>query len=259
MTGSDVSDHLISFPFIFQLGFYSGTLFVTLMSVDRYLAIVHAVAAMRAMRTLCYGTVASIAIWLISITMAIPQVVFAHIETELADDGEMSAQTCEQFYPEGTDKSWKLFRNFGENTVGLFVCLPVTAFCYAKILSVVQRSRNSKKDKAMKLILVIVCVFVICWVPYNIIVFLQTLQLFDILNNCEASRVVHSGMYVAQAIALAHCCVNPVIYAFVGEKFRKSLVKVLSRHPLSRQAAFSRGSENETSNTPVRSEFSRGS
>uniref|UniRef100_A0A8C2XJK2 C-C motif chemokine receptor 8 n=1 Tax=Cyclopterus lumpus TaxID=8103 RepID=A0A8C2XJK2_CYCLU len=207
------------------LGFYSGMLFVTLMSVDRYLAIVHAVAAMRA-RTLRYGVIASITIWVISVIMALPGVTFASLER---NDDDNSSE-CHPLYPEDRQRFWKILRNFSENTVGLFVCLPIMIFCYVKILVVLSRSRNAKKDRAVKLIFIIVCVFVVCWVPYNVTVFLQTLQLvLDVLDTCKASKSIDSAVHFAEIIALFHCCVNPVIYAFVGEKFRKSLGNVLTR------------------------------
>ncbi|XP_070768585.1 C-C chemokine receptor type 2 [Enoplosus armatus] len=240
---------------VYQLGFYSGTLFVTLMSVDRYLAIVHAVAAMRA-RTLRYGITAGIAIWVTSIVMAIPQVVFASLEVD-ADD---NSSQCQPLYPEDRLQFWKMLRNFSENTVGLFVCLPVMIFCYVKILVVLSKSRNSKKDRAVKLIFTIVCVFVACWVPYNVMVFLQTLQLFGILDTCEASKIIQHAMGFTEVIALSHCCVNPIIYAFVGEKFRKSLGNVLTRyfccrHQSSRILSLRDTTEKETSNTPIRSDY----
>ncbi|XP_051263481.1 C-C chemokine receptor type 2 isoform X1 [Dicentrarchus labrax] len=238
---------------VYQLGFYSGTLFVTLMSVDRYLAIVHAVAAMRA-RTLRYGIAASITTWVISIIMAIPQVIFASLEIE----PDYNSSQCQPLYPEDSQRFWKMLRNFSENTVGLFVCLPIMIFCYVKILVVLSKSRNSKKDRAVKLIFTIVCVFVVCWVPYNVIVFLQTLQLFDILSTCKDSNNINTATMFAEIIAVSHCCVNPVIYAFVGEKFKKSLANVLNRYPCwSHQTRWSHRDtiENETSNTPVRSDY----
>lgn len=225
------------------------------MSVDRYLAIVHAVAAMRA-RTLRYGIIASITIWVLSVIMSLPGVIFASLEI---DEYDNSSQ-CQPLYPEDTQQFWKMLRNFSENTVGLFVCLPIMIFCYVKILVVLSKSRNSKKDKAVKLIFTIVCLFVVCWVPYNVAVFLQTLQLLHILDNCEASKTINSTMVSAEIIALCHCCVNPVIYAFVGEKFRKSLGKIMSKYlSLSQQ---SRGTlshrdttDKETSNTGVKSDY----
>ncbi|XP_023133358.1 C-C chemokine receptor type 4 [Amphiprion ocellaris] len=238
---------------VYQLGFYSGTLFVTLMSVDRYLAIVHAVAAIQA-RTLRYGITASVITWVISVIMATPQVIFATLDID--EDGT----PCHPIYPEDSKDFWKMRRNFSENTVGLFVCLPIIVFCYVKILVVLSKCRNSKKNRAVKLIFTIVCVFVVCWVPYNVLVFLQSLEQLRVLNNCHVSNAIDSAMSFAEIIALSHCCINPVVYAFVGEKFRKSLARVLSKYSslsyLTR-SALSEGdtTEKETSHTPVRSDY----
>lgn len=225
---------------------------MTLMSVDRYLAIVHAVAAMRT-RTRRYGITVSITVWVISVILATPQVTFANLYID-------SSVQCQPLYPEDMQTFWKMLRNFTENTVGLFVGLPIMIFCYVKILLVLSKSRNSKKDKAVKLIFTIVSVFVVCWVPYNVTVFLQTLELLGILNTCKVSKNINSAMLFAEIIALSHCCVNPVIYAFIGEKFRKSLGKVLITYSCwSHQSggAFSLRdtTDKETSNTPVRSDY----
>lgn len=259
----DIVTHpvLIALPLLSsqQLGFYSGTLFVTLMSIDRYLAIVHAVAAMRT-RKLCYGIVASIIIWVISVVMAVPQVIFASLEPDENDDSRFQ---CQPIYPEETQLFWKKRRNFSENTVALFLGLPIMIFCYVNILVVLSRSRNSKRNKAVKMIFTVVCVFLVCWVPYNIVVFLQTLQLLEVLNSCESLRNISLAMSVAEIIALSHCCINPVIYAFIGEKFRKSLGIVLVKYFhltfLQRRGASSNTTDNttdnNTSNTPIRPDF----
>ena len=68
------------------------------------------------------------------------------------------------------------------------------------------------------------------------------------------------SMSFAEIIALSHCYVNPVIYAFVGEKFRKSLGSVLTRYFCcsyqSRRVFSNRDTtEKETSNTPVKSDY----
>lgn len=227
---------------------------MTLMSVDRYLAIVHAVAAMRA-RTLRYGIAATIIIWALSVILAVPQVIFASLEIDPDDNSSQ----CQPLYPEDTQEFWKMLRNFRENTVGLFLCLPIIIFCYVKILVVLSKSRNSKRDRAVKLIFIIVCVFVVCWVPYNVTIFLKTLQSFQILITCESLKNINSAVSFAEIIALSHCCVNPIIYAFVGEKFRTSLGKMLTRYLCYHQSRLSLSHrdtiERDTSNTPVRSDF----
>lgn len=223
------------------------------MSVDRYLAIVHAVTAMRS-RKLRYGITASVIIWAISFALAAPQIIFASLDIEL----EYNSTVCEPLYPEETQQFWKLLRNFSENTVGLFVCLPIMVFCYVKILMVLSKTRNSKKERAVKLIFAIVCVFLVCWVPYNVIIFLKTLQQLEYLDTCEASNNISLALKFTEIIALSHCCLNPIIYALVGEKFRNSLRAVLNRclgRPHSTQIVSKDTTDKETSNTLLRSDY----
>ncbi|XP_005173521.3 C-C chemokine receptor type 8 [Danio rerio] len=233
----------------YQVGFYSGIFFVTLMSVDRYLVIVHAVAVLGA-KMLRYGIVASVIIWMVSIGAALPEVIFA----EVVKDSE--SNSCQRHYPPESARKWKLFRNFGENAVGLFISLPIIAYCYLRVLMVVKKTKNSKKNRAIKLILGIVIMFVVFWVPYNVVVFLKTLHEFDMLTSCEPYKIINMAMDVTETIALTHCCVNPFIYAFVGEKFRKYLASVFSKYlrclkTYQSTPSQSRISENDTSNTAI--------
>ncbi|KAJ8288217.1 hypothetical protein COCON_G00008760 [Conger conger] len=234
---------------VYRIGLYSGFLFVCLMSVDRYLAIVHAVAAMRA-RTLRYGVIASVIIWTTSICGALPDIIFTVVFEE---EGVLS---CQIGYNTESVTTFKLIRSFAENAVVLFVFLPIMLFCYSKILAVLLRTRNSNKHRAMRLVFAIVGLFVVTWVPYHMVVFVIDLRALDVENHCGASRWTDMALDVTESITLAHCCVNPIIYAFVGEKFRMHLKHVLSRIPICGawcqfSVIHSKVSENDTSNMTV--------
>nr|QZC92270.1 chemokine (C-C motif) receptor 8.2 [Sebastes schlegelii] len=132
---------------VYQLGFYSGTLFVTLMSVDRYLAIVHAVAAMRA-RTLRYGIIASITIWVLSVIMSLPGVIFASLEI---DEDENSPQ-CQPLYPDNNQQFWKMLRKLQREHSGPFRLPPHHDFllcenpCCAVQVQELQKGQSCKAD-----------------------------------------------------------------------------------------------------------------
>lgn len=237
---------------VYQLGFTSGLLFVTLMSLDRYLAIVHAVAS-SAVRKLRYSLLVSSGVWAVAIMLALIKAYFTII-----DSGK-----CVMDYPAENTATWKLVHNFSEISLCLGVCLPILTFCYVRILMVVRRQRSSKKGRAVRLIFAIVCVFTIFWVPYYLVVLLQTLH--RDLNQwdwCEMSQQLTLALEVTETITLMHCCINPIIYAFVGEKFRKGFALAIARHPLCVKlcprtdlvmSTFSKPSENDTSNTAVSS------
>ena len=237
---------------MYQLGFASGLLFVTLMSLDRYLAIVHAVAS-SAMRKLQSSLLASAVVWATAIMLALLKAVFA-----VSWDGQ-----CRMDYPPETASTWKLVHNFSDIVLCLGLCLPVVTFCYVRILVVVRRQKSAKRGRAVRLIFAIVCVFAVFWVPYNVAVLLQTLHTTQGLWDwCEASQKLALAVEVTEIITLTHCCVNPIIYAFVAEKFRKSFTLVFARHPLCVKfcpriepvtTTYSKPSDNDTSNTAVSS------
>ncbi|KAF3859773.1 hypothetical protein F7725_022172 [Dissostichus mawsoni] len=261
-----------------------GNLFVTFMSVDRYLAIVHAVAAMRA------RTLRSITIWII--IMAIPGLRFAALEIDPDDNSSV----CQPFCPHESQHLWKMLRNFSENTVGLFVGLPVcvlvkhrkqtnltdicllnlglsdllfvasgshsTGFfssiffmvvmtldhymvimhaiapevshrpdlCYSRILPILVNMRSAKKHRVVKLILSIVIAFFLFWAPYNLSLFLEFLMSKGLLpKECSVTASVRLSITVTESLAYTHCCLNPIIYAFVGQRFMKRALPLLRK------------------------------
>ncbi|NXJ44537.1 CCR5 protein, partial [Ciconia maguari] len=66
---------------VYLLGFYSGIFFIILLTLDRYLAIVHAVFALRA-RTVTYGILTSALTWAIAICASVPGIVFHKTQKE---------------------------------------------------------------------------------------------------------------------------------------------------------------------------------
>ncbi|KAJ7322611.1 hypothetical protein JRQ81_018898 [Phrynocephalus forsythii] len=198
---------------IYQIGFYSGIFFITLMSIDRYLAVVHVVFALKA-RTVSYGIVASLVVWLVSITISIPELLFnksfrAYNHTE-----------CKPIYPENST-SWKLFTSLEINILGLLLPLMVMLICYTRIVMTLLSCRNEKKKKAVKMIFAVMAVFFVFWTPFNIVFFLQCLVDVGIIGNCQTSKNLDYAIQVTQTLAFFHCCLNPVIYFFMGQKFKK--------------------------------------
>ncbi|XP_034985404.1 C-C chemokine receptor type 5-like [Zootoca vivipara] len=203
---------------IYYVGFYSGSFFIILLTFDRYLAIVHAVFALKA-RTITYGTFTSVITWVVALLASVPEFVFHHVQTE------SETYKCTIHYPSKNENDWKQFLTLMRVVLGLALPAVIIVFCYMQIIKILIKGRNERKQKAVKLISVIMIVYFLLWMPYNITLLLQTYQdsIFScgLKNDCEGKLSVAIG--VTEIIAMIHCCINPVIYAFVGEKFRKYL------------------------------------
>nr|XP_033788741.1 C-C chemokine receptor type 4-like [Geotrypetes seraphini] len=197
------------------VGFYSGILFIMLMSIDRYLAIVHVVFAMKA-RTVTYGTITSIVVWALAVLASTPEMVFNELQID------QNHITCQPNYS-SYSKTWKLIHSLEISILGLLIPFAVMVFSYSMIIKVLLRCKNEKRKKAIRLIFTVIVVFFISWAPYNIVLFLQLLYELDIFNSCTISKELDYSMQLTEAIALIHCCLNPIIYVLLGEKFRKHL------------------------------------
>ncbi|XP_030045919.1 C-C chemokine receptor type 4 [Microcaecilia unicolor] len=199
----------------YLVGFYSGIFFIMLMSIDRYLAIVHVVFAMKA-RTVTYGTITSIIVWAVAILASTPELVFNELQID------QNHTTCKSKYS-SYSKIWKIIHSLKISALGLLIPFAVMVFSYSMIIKVLLRCKNEKKKKAIRLIFIVMVVFFISWAPYNIVLFLQLLYELGIVNNCKISKELDYSLQVTEVIALIHCCLNPIIYVFLGEKFRKHL------------------------------------
>ncbi|XP_069469237.1 C-C chemokine receptor type 5-like [Ambystoma mexicanum] len=210
---------------LYFVGFYSGLLFIILLTLDRYLAIVHAVLAFKA-RTVTYGVITSVFTWGVALLASLPGFIFYKAQQE------SEFTSCSPHFPHDQAKIWKIFVTFKINILGLLLPMAMMLFCYSRIICTLSKCRNEKKHKAVKLIFIIMITFFLFWTPYNVVYVLFTLQDFDLDSNCDKSKRLYRAMQWTESIAFIHCCLNPIIYAFAGEKFRKYLKKLMPKWTL---------------------------
>ncbi|XP_039083906.1 C-C chemokine receptor type 5-like [Hyaena hyaena] len=208
---------------IYHIGFFTGIFFIILLTIDRYLAIVHAVFALKA-RTVLFGVVTSAVTWVLAVLVSVPGIIFSRSQKE------GSRFTCSPHFPPNHYRFWKNFQTLKMNLLGLVLPLLVMIICYSAILETILRCRSEKKHKAVKLIFVIMIVYFLFWAPNNIVLLLSTFPDSFGLNNCSSSNRLDQAMQVTETLGMTHCCINPIIYAFVGEKFRSYLFQFFRKH-----------------------------
>ncbi|XP_062056124.1 C-C chemokine receptor type 1 [Lepus europaeus] len=201
---------------LYYVGLYSEVFFIILLTIDRYLAIVHAVFALRA-RTVSFSIITSIVTWALTILAAIPGFRFSKTQWEFTH------YTCSLHFPHESLRQWKQFQALKLNILGLLLPLLVMVVCYTGIIRILLRRPNEKKSRAVRLIFVIMLIFFLFWTPYNLTLLVSAFQDSLFTNQCEQSKQLDLAIQVTEVIAYTHCCVNPVIYVFVGERFQKYL------------------------------------
>ncbi|XP_040268473.1 C-C chemokine receptor type 4-like [Bufo bufo] len=209
---------------MFYIGFYSSILFLTMMTVDRYMAVVHAIYSTRT-RNLLYVCVVSGTIWVVSFFSAIPKFILYGTR----EDSILGVLCGETGFNIDKINSWKLVGYYQQLVMFFVLPLIIVLYCYTLIVIKLHYSKMHNKDKAIKLIFFIVLAFFLCWTPYNIIIFIKARQISEDYSDDDCDETIDYAFFICRNIAYFHCCINPFFYTFVGTKFRRHLSLVLGR------------------------------
>ncbi|XP_033016554.1 C3a anaphylatoxin chemotactic receptor [Lacerta agilis] len=101
---------------------------------------------------------------------------------------------------------------------GFLLPFGIMAACYVLIALKMLRNRFAKsRVKALRVILLVITTFFLCWAPYHVIGVLYLLA--------NPSTALYETLalwnHVSTALAYANSCINPLLYVFVGKKFRE--------------------------------------
>uniref|UniRef100_A0A8B9X595 G-protein coupled receptors family 1 profile domain-containing protein n=1 Tax=Bos mutus grunniens TaxID=30521 RepID=A0A8B9X595_BOSMU len=196
----------------FFLGLYREIFFIILLTIDRYLTNVHP-QFKRQCWNITSGTVTSIVVWVLAILASVPGLYFSKTQWWLTH------YTCSlHFPPESHGRKWKQFLALKLNILGLILPLLVMTVCYGhiKIIKIMLRTWN-KKANIIRLIFVIMITFFLFWMPCNLTVFLLS------KIPCVSTAASWTWPLVTEAIAYAHCCMNPIVSVLFCRRYRRVL------------------------------------
>ncbi|XP_064154144.1 nociceptin receptor [Anguilla rostrata] len=194
---------------------FTSTFTLTMMSVDRYIAVCHPVKALD-MRTPHKAKVINICIWVLASAIGVPAMILGDVEVEANDEGI----ECIVVLPDP-----RSFPVFGTCVFLFSFLIPVAiiSVCYSlmvkRLRSVRILSGSKEKDRNLRritrMVLVVVAVFVVCWTPIQIMVLAQSLAV-----NLGSLLTV-TLMHFCIALGYVNSSLNPVLYAFLDENFKR--------------------------------------
>ncbi|XP_023117540.1 C-X-C chemokine receptor type 3-2 [Amphiprion ocellaris] len=209
---------------LFSLNRYSGILFLACISFDRYLAIVHAVSS-GWKRNTCHAQFACAVIWVVCLGLSGVDIAFKQVE-EVHTVGHRGPPLCQMWYT-GDSTQWQVGLQLVSVILGFGVPLLIMLYCYIQIFRSLCNATRRQRRKSLRLIISLVSVFVICWAPYNCFQLADSLQRLGVVSGgCHFGRVVDIGTLITESVGLSHCALNPLLYGFVGVKFRRELARM---------------------------------
>ncbi|KAM6335823.1 B2 bradykinin receptor [Podargus strigoides] len=205
-----------------NMNFYSSIYFLTLVSIDRYLALVKTMSLGRMRRTVC-AKWNSFVVWTCALLICSPTMVFRNLK--YYEDYNITA--CSLDYPA---KYWEPANNCLLNIVGFVIPLCVITYCTMQIIKTLRTSELQKlklvqtERKATMLVLAVLLLFIVCWLPFQISTFIDTIRYLAPADKCleEINDIVTQ---IAAYCAFSNSCLNPVLYVIVGKHFQKKAME----------------------------------
>ncbi|KAI3356999.1 hypothetical protein L3Q82_003632 [Scortum barcoo] len=232
----NIAEHLLHYwPFgevlckvilsIDHYNIFSSIYFLTVMSIDRYLVVLATVRSKRMpYRTYRAAKIISLCVWILVILIVMPFTVFAGVYVN-PNDGRKS---CVLSFPSPESLWFKASRIY---TLILGFAIPVSTICilYTMMLYKLRNMRlnsNAKAlDKAKKkvtiMVFIVLAVCLFCWTPFH----LSTIV--ALTTDLRTTPLLIGISYFITSLSYANSCLNPFLYAFLDDSFRKAFKKML--------------------------------
>lgn len=207
---------------LYKINFFSSMLLLTCISVDRYIAIVQVTKAQNLKKKrLFYSKLVCCVVWMVSILLALPEFIFAQVKTSQKGD------SCTLVYWNNENNQTKILVLSLQICMGFCLPLLVMFYCYSVIIRTLLQARNFEKHKALRVIFAVVFVFVVSQLPWNSLLIVEATQAaHTTLINCDIVIGIDVAGQIAKSLAYTHACLNPLLYVFVGVRFREDLVRM---------------------------------
>uniref|UniRef100_A0A8C3C3J0 Opioid related nociceptin receptor 1 n=2 Tax=Anatidae TaxID=8830 RepID=A0A8C3C3J0_CAIMO len=198
---------------------FTSTFTLTMMSVDRYIAICHPIKALD-IRTPHKAKVVNVCIWALASVFGIPAMVMGSAENE---NNEID---CLIKLPSPVDY-WDPVFGICVFLFSFMIPVLIITICYSLMIRRLKNVRvlsgSKEKDRNLRritrMVLVVVAVFIICWTPIQIFVLVQCLG-----AKAESELELAISCFCT-ALGYANSSLNPVLYAFLDENFKACFKK----------------------------------
>ncbi|XP_029611872.1 delta-type opioid receptor [Salmo trutta] len=188
---------------------------LTMMSVDRYVAVCHPVKALD-FRTPIKAKIINICIWMLSSAAGVPALLLGGTQSN------NGTTECALQFPEPY-VYWDTLMKVCVFVFAFVVPVLIITVCYTlmvlRLKSVRLLSGSREKDRQLRritrLVMVVVMVFVVCWTPIHIFILVKALV------SVPETTAVMAAYFFCVALGYTNSSLNPVLYAFLDENFKR--------------------------------------
>ncbi|KAM7362001.1 allatostatin A receptor 2 [Cochliomyia hominivorax] len=200
---------------------------LVLMSIDRFLAVVHPIRS-RMLRTEKITKICIAAIWIVILTASLP-VAISHGLVRTIEPGIAEFEMCQFMENDFLSLSAYQIIFFASSYLlplmvisGLYVRMITRLWRQGSGVRMSVESQRGRK-RVTRLVVVVVIAFASLWLPVQVILLLKALGIY--YTDTKLTVILQ---IVAQTMAYTSSCINPVLYAFLSDNFRKAFHKAIN-------------------------------
>jgi len=207
----------VRFGFHFHL--YASILFLTCHAVFRYVVVSQPLRSAEVQERV-WGIAACSSVWVITAAVTTPMIRFFSLdnETHCLDFASIDPDMVREY-------SWML------TAFGFLLPLVVVFICYIGIMKQLARGPNTTSPcrmRARRVVVLILVVFVICFLPYHIMRVLRIETQRNYTTPCT-KRIVHAAYIISRPLAGINTFFNLALYTLSGNKFRRAFLSIFYR------------------------------
>ncbi|XP_020354650.1 G-protein coupled receptor 1 isoform X2 [Oncorhynchus kisutch] len=202
--------------FVSVMNMYASVLFLMILSLDRYVSLVHLSWSQRC-RTIRRAWIVCGCVWGVSALLSHPTLIFRdtmHIYGRVVCFNNFNVQD------EHTAAVRHITLVAVRTAVGFL--LPFSAICVTGILLAIkvhQSEDSVRLSSFSKTVSAVILAFFFCWAPFHTF----SLMELSMHSSMFLHTVLKTGFPLATSLAFFNSCVNPLLYMLVGKKVRQLL------------------------------------
>ncbi|XP_054858634.1 lysophosphatidic acid receptor 5 [Eublepharis macularius] len=212
---------------VFQINMYGSCLFLMCINLDRFVAIVYPLR-WRHLRRPKVARLLCLVVWVLILMGSVP-VAGVHKTTSCQKQNQNITLCFESF----SDILWQkgLFPLvILAEILGFLLPLTSVTYCSVRIfrkLCKPGQEQSLRQQKTIRLLVVNLVIFVICFVPYNIILAAYGMIKARVFQAAPLTKdSVRQALVVTVLLASMNCTLDPLVYYFNTEGFRNTLKKL---------------------------------